>query len=370
VTRLGAALVLVSVAGIIATGSASASHITLPSSGSFLYMDSEPGDYIGGAVEQLYTEADTSINGSLSLDGNSFGASAIQANYTHWWYANFAAPAGQPLAIGAYENAVRWPFQSPAEPGLSIYGDGRGCNTLSGRFVVNELSRAPTGELIVFDVDFEQHCEGGPAALRGRLRVEYPPPPPDETAPTLYLPGNMTVEAADSQSTPVWYSAYAIDDRDPSPSFSCSPASGASFPVGTTTVSCSATDHSSNTAAGSFDITVLPLLTLSVAFDSVGSLNQKTNEVTVAGTMSCSRAIDVDMYGQLEQLFANRVIISGPFSARVACAGRATRFAISVRGTNGAFNAGAATARWSFSGCELSCHSGSGASSLRLKGKK
>ena len=36
----------------------------------------------------------------------------------------------------------------------------------------------------------------------------------------------------------------------------CNPVSGSSFPVGTTTVNCSATDAHHNTAKGSFKVTV------------------------------------------------------------------------------------------------------------------
>ena len=61
---------------------------------------------------------------------------------------------------GSYTGALRYPFNDGA-PGLSVSGDGRGCNTLTGQFDVTEISQASTGELLVFDATFEQHCEGG-----------------------------------------------------------------------------------------------------------------------------------------------------------------------------------------------------------------
>ena len=73
--------------------------------------------------------------------------------------------------MGAYENAVRAPFHGN-QPGLELSGSGRGCNTLSGRFVVLELQTDAQGVLTRLAVDFEQHCEGPQAPpLFGSLRV-------------------------------------------------------------------------------------------------------------------------------------------------------------------------------------------------------
>jgi X-Pro dipeptidyl-peptidase len=87
----------------------------------------------------------------------------------------------------------------------------------------------------------------------------------DTVAPTLTLPSPPTVEAA-GPVTGVSFSPSASDNLDDSPVVSCAPASGAAFPVGTTTVSCTATDLSGNTSSGSFAVTVVdttaPKLTL------------------------------------------------------------------------------------------------------------
>jgi X-Pro dipeptidyl-peptidase len=77
----------------------------------------------------------------------------------------------------------------------------------------------------------------------------------DTTGPTLNLPGTVTKEAT-GPTTPVTYTATATDDEDPNPTVSCSPASGTSFPVDSTTVSCTATDASGNATQGSFTVLV------------------------------------------------------------------------------------------------------------------
>ncbi len=78
----------------------------------------------------------------------------------------------------------------------------------------------------------------------------------DKTAPKLTLPENPTVPATSSSGAAVSYTASASDDLDSAPVVACSPASGSTFPVGTTTVTCSATDRAGNTASGSFPVTV------------------------------------------------------------------------------------------------------------------
>jgi hypothetical protein len=78
------------------------------------------------------------------------------------------------------------------------------------------------------------------------------------TAPTLSLPANLTVEATSAAGAAVAYTATATDAEEGALTPSCSPASGSTFPLGTTTVNCSATDHGTppKSAAGSFTVTV------------------------------------------------------------------------------------------------------------------
>lgn len=79
----------------------------------------------------------------------------------------------------------------------------------------------------------------------------------DTTAPTLSLPANISVPQSIPAGAVVSYSASATDAVGPaSPVVSCVPVSGSTFPVGATTVNCSATDTAGNTANGSFQVTV------------------------------------------------------------------------------------------------------------------
>jgi hypothetical protein len=78
----------------------------------------------------------------------------------------------------------------------------------------------------------------------------------DSVPPTLTLPSKQTVAATSAAGATVTYAVTAVDNADPSPQVTCTPASGTVFPLGATTVACTATDAAGNTATGSFPVTV------------------------------------------------------------------------------------------------------------------
>ncbi|HET8772358.1 MAG TPA: HYR domain-containing protein [Thermoanaerobaculia bacterium] len=73
----------------------------------------------------------------------------------------------------------------------------------------------------------------------------------DTTPPALSLPANIT-----TQNPAVTFTATATDIVDGSVTVTCTPPSGSTFALGTTTVHCSATDAHDNTASGSFTVRV------------------------------------------------------------------------------------------------------------------
>ncbi|HEX9370628.1 MAG TPA: choice-of-anchor Q domain-containing protein [Roseiflexaceae bacterium] len=78
--------------------------------------------------------------------------------------------------------------------------------------------------------------------------------------PKLSLPGAITVNATSPQGAMVSYTATASepDDASATPTLSCSPASGSTFPIGTTTVTCTASDAANppDMTTGSFQVLV------------------------------------------------------------------------------------------------------------------
>ncbi|HWW60981.1 MAG TPA: HYR domain-containing protein, partial [Thermoanaerobaculia bacterium] len=78
----------------------------------------------------------------------------------------------------------------------------------------------------------------------------------DTFPPNLYLPADITASTTSTAGTAVTFNATAVDDVSGAVPVTCSPASGSIFPIGTTTVRCTARDTSGNDAAGTFKVTV------------------------------------------------------------------------------------------------------------------
>ncbi|MFE5791120.1 HYR domain-containing protein [Streptomyces sp. NPDC056503] len=81
----------------------------------------------------------------------------------------------------------------------------------------------------------------------------------DVTAPVVTLDDRIARAGGDS-GTAIDYTATAVDAKDGPLTPSCSPVSGSVFPVGTTTVTCTATDGAGNTGTDTATFRVLPPL--------------------------------------------------------------------------------------------------------------
>lgn len=229
-----------------------------------LRLIGEPGDFVLGNQTKFLTPADGTFhvsknfdNGvSLVFDGNQF---------VEFWLVDFAAPSQQLLTVGTYSGAVRFPFQDFNQAGLSIAGDGAGCNTLTGNFTVLEINYGANNDILSFDATFEQHCEGVAAALRGEFRFNAHP------VVTLTSPAhlivvenqnvNFTVTASDVSARHVVLSATGmpagasfIDHGDNTGTFNWTPNSSQ---PGTYFVTFLGDNQSGNTGLASTEIDVI-----------------------------------------------------------------------------------------------------------------
>ena len=82
----------------------------------------------------------------------------MSLNAPTFWTVSFSAANSVPLVPGIYEGALRFAF-SASRVGLDLSGDGRGCNQLTGRFVILEAESAPERQRDPF-------CGGSRTALR------------------------------------------------------------------------------------------------------------------------------------------------------------------------------------------------------------
>ncbi len=175
-SRLMAALLLM--AGILVVAAPVEAQT---SGGSYFQLNGTPGDYITQGNDILIDASDeATFSPSVNFDKGISVAVEVRNNgvFVARWQADFAAPNDVPLAEGDAFSATRFPFQEAGTAGLSVAGDGRGCNTLTGDFVVNEIS-VVGDEVLLFDADFSQSCDGG-AVMTGSVRfgpaVDTTPP--------------------------------------------------------------------------------------------------------------------------------------------------------------------------------------------------
>ncbi len=133
-----------------------------------IVLDSEPGDFVGAG--QLIIR-DTTDGTFTTMRANSSHVNIRMSGTGTFWGLDFEAIEGQELVPGTYLNATRYPFNPTNVNGLSVSGDGRGCNQLSGQFTVLEaVYNSSDGSVQSFAADFEQHCENAIPALFGQVR--------------------------------------------------------------------------------------------------------------------------------------------------------------------------------------------------------
>ncbi|HYC90831.1 MAG TPA: HYR domain-containing protein [Thermoanaerobaculia bacterium] len=145
----------------------------------------------------------------------------------------------------------------------------------------------------------------------------------DTTPPALTLPEDITAEATSGSGAVVTFEATATDLVDGDVAVSCHPASGSTFPIGTTTVTCSAVDAHANSVQGTFDVTVAdttaPVITsITASPDVLSPVNNKLRPVTIS--VAASDAVDGSLTAQIVSVTANETIdatdyvVTGPLS--------------------------------------------------------
>ena len=159
-----------------------------------------------------------------------------------------------PVSVDAHSdlgNIVSVQFFSdqcnPPGPGIEMLGEVNSPDPTTGKF--NYVWCVPCGGphwIRVRAID----DQGGVNVAVVRINVK------DTTPPVIEVPSTKIVEATSPAGAAVAFDVPATDNDCAKPTMTYSPVSGATFPLGTTSVAVTATDKSGNTAKAKFNVLV------------------------------------------------------------------------------------------------------------------
>jgi hypothetical protein len=146
----------------------------------FLFVaDSPAGEYVGLGRQYRYTGDDTAmvptapdpISGPSNLPHRI--AIRVIPTIADRWNLSFNIQSGTQFVPGNYEDASRTAPLLPSQSAMDITSQNRGCNRVSGRYVVLEAEYdVVAARYRKLAIDFEQSCLDQPAPpLKGALRL-------------------------------------------------------------------------------------------------------------------------------------------------------------------------------------------------------
>src|SRR5262249_22135254 len=122
-------------------------------------------------------------------------------------------------------------------------------NTPYGEVAVDELELFHTN-LLSSDLDLLWHADSD-----GKCK---PQPPCTNSIVSIFCPGDTNVETCTTGEVVFYPPPLASTTCGTITNLVCPPASGSLFPIGMTTVICTATDSQGNSASCTFKVTVAP----------------------------------------------------------------------------------------------------------------
>lgn len=260
--------------------------------------------------------------GGLSADGSSLSAACNPASGTLFPMGTTTAHCTVSDSFGSAEGDLLVVVTDTTQPIVTVPADiasptpvvtftATATDNIDGTLPVVCVpasgSTFDPGETIVVCSATDAHANRGTAFFA--VVVGVPPP-------TLNLPANFTVEATGPGGAVVTYTV----STSPGATVACVPPSGATFPLGTTTVQCTATDGFNQTTTGAFSVTVVdrtpPVVTSIVASPSnLWPPNHKMVAVRVAVT--AHDAVDAAPVSSIVAVTSNQPI-NGPGDGNTA----------------------------------------------------
>lgn len=226
--------------------------------------------------------SDGSLDTSFSEDGKATTSFPAQGVYSMRGYGVALQPNGKIVAVGSafpeygeHFALVRYDATGAVD---TAFGNAGVVTTEFGPAAIypsaNDVALQPNGRIV---------AAGG---RDGWLVARYLGDPVDTTPPVIIAPADLTENATSPAGAVVSFTVTATDEDPASPAVSCTPASGSVFAIGTTTVSCTATDTAGNTATASFVVTVVgavaQLADLRAAVTGVGPGTSLADKVAAA----------------------------------------------------------------------------------------
>ena len=135
----------------------------LPTTGNYLYTESDTDDFIGNGHRYTYTAQ----NSLLSVTASGVGIK-LSVKGDERWSGDIALPNTLPgLQVGYFKDVSR--ISNDLTKGVLDWGgEGRGCNRVVGWVMIDKVTMA-NNILTELDLSFEQHCSGAVPATRARL---------------------------------------------------------------------------------------------------------------------------------------------------------------------------------------------------------
>ena len=217
-----------------ATGVALGSPIASDNSGTVSVTNNAPAQFPVGVTVVIWTAFDPSGNTSnctqtvTVTDNQPPVLAAVPTNQTFQCLGDVPAPA----SVSATDNC-----------------DGQ----IPVALTITTNGSCPT--ILTYTWVARDRCTNSAAATRTVAVLDTIPP-------VIHCPSNITVEFTSETGAGVTYATIAADNCDATPVVTCVPPSGSAFPIGATTVSCTATDAATNRSSCTFTVTVLGALGL------------------------------------------------------------------------------------------------------------
>jgi parallel beta-helix repeat protein len=200
------------------------------------------GDAFQGVIngEWVYDWSNQQTDGPYGPMNISMSGNTIADNRT---YGGVYLQAGHPSTIAIHDNVI-----TGNAPGVANYLDAPVDMTCNWWGATNGPGPVATGDGdgISANLTFSPWLTSPGGTCNGDAT----------TPPVVTVPDDLTVDATGPGGATVTFAASALDIVDGPITPTCAPSSGSLFPIGVTTVTCSATDRSGNTATSSFLVMV------------------------------------------------------------------------------------------------------------------